>query len=381
MTSEYDLIICGAGPVGLALAIALVQRGVAPQRICLLDAREAAAGLADPRSLAMSYGSRQMLEQLGAWPIAAQAIEQIHVSRRGHFGRTLIDCADYQLPALGYVTHYGTLLGALDRAAREHALTVLRPRQVVQTTEHPDRIDVNLSDGTSCRTALLVQAEGGVFAQQPARARHYDYQQTALVTHVQVSAPLLQRAFERFTAEGPLALLPQDGGYAVVWCMAQARAEQLSRFDDAAFLRELEQTFGGRVGRFLQVGERATYRLGLNADSAATARTIAIGNAAQTLHPVAGQGLNLGLRDATVLARLLAQEMTPAALNAFSRERRTDRQVAIGVTDAMARVFASAPDGAISQGVLALALGALDLVAPARAILARQMMFGWRSAR
>ncbi|MDP9108246.1 MAG: FAD-dependent monooxygenase, partial [Pseudomonadota bacterium] len=120
MTSEYDLMICGAGPVGLALAIALVQRGVAPQRIGLLDAREAAAGLADPRSLAMSYGSRQILEQLGAWPIAAQAIEQIHVSRRGHFGRTLIDRADYQLPALGYVTHYGTLIGALDRVAREH---------------------------------------------------------------------------------------------------------------------------------------------------------------------------------------------------------------------------------------------------------------------
>ena len=375
---DYDIAICGAGPVGLMLAAALVQRGVDAARLILIDAKTAQAASDDPRSIAISYGSRQILERVGAWPVAAQAIEQIHVSRRGHFGRTLIDRADTGFPALGYVTRYGALVSALAKVVAASGIKVLRPLRIDTLNETEDRVSLKFVDGSSCTAGLLIQAEGGVFSQQPVRTQHRDYEQTAIVTHVTVSAPLLHRAFERFTAEGPLALLPQDGGYAVVWCARNATAERLMAFDDTAFLSALGHLFGGRVGAFLTVAERFVYPLGLNAQVTPTARTVAIGNAAQTLHPVAGQGLNLGLRDATVLARLLAAELQPTALVGFAAARRVDRALTIRVTDAMARVFASAPDGALSQGVLALSLGLLDLVGPVRRGLAEQMMFGRR---
>ena len=378
MTRTVDITICGAGPVGLTLAALLMLRGVAPDKLLLLDAKTAEQSAVDPRSIALSYGSRQILERVGAWPIPAQAITQIHVSRRGHFGRTLIDADGYNVPALGYVTRYGALMTALNRVIANAGVTMLRPVKISSSDESPDQVDLYLDDGKQVRTSLLIQVEGGVFAQQPARARHRDYNQTAIVTQVSVSAPLMQRAFERFTAEGPLALLPQDGGYAVVWCAATQTAARLAQLDDAAFLQALSQAFGQRVGQFLSVGARSSYPLGLNADVPATARTIAIGNAAQTLHPVAGQGLNLGLRDASVLAQCLSMAATPAALSQFAARRKVDRGVAIGVTDAMARVFASAPDGTLSQALLGLSLGVIDALPPVRRLLAEQMMYGQR---
>lgn len=378
MQTDVDIAVCGAGPVGLVLTGLLVQRGVAPERIALIDAKTAAQSAADPRSIALSYGSRQILEQVGAWPVPAQAISQIHVSRRGHFGRTLIDRADYDLPALGYVTRYGALVSALSAAAAQAGIAVRRPMQVSTTDEHPDHVTLSFEDGSGLRAGVLIQAEGGVFAQQPARTLHRDYRQSAIVTHVTTSAPLMQRAFERFTSEGPLALLPQDDGYAVVWCAHSDTAGRLMTLGDSAFLSELAALFGGRVGHFIDCQQRFVYPLGLNAHVAPTARTIAIGNAAQTLHPVAGQGLNLGLRDAMVLARLLASDVSPAALATFGTQRSQDRGMTIRVTDAMARVFASAPEGTLSQGLLGLSLGLMDAVAPARKLLAQQMMYGQR---
>jgi 2-octaprenyl-6-methoxyphenol hydroxylase len=198
------------------------------------------------------------------------------------------------------------------------------------------------------------------------------------VAHVTASAPIAHRAFERFTDEGPLALLPQDEGYALVWCARPASIERLVTLPDGAFLAELAHAFGSRLGRFTAVTKRNVFPLGLNAKPEGSPRTIAIGNAAQTLHPVAGQGLNLGLRDAVVLARLLAQQATPATLEEFARSRQTDRSLTIRLTDTMARVFASAPDGALSQTVLGLSLGVVDAFKPAKHLLAEQMMFGWR---
>ena len=375
---DYDIAICGAGPVGLALGALLVQRGVAAARIVVLDAKALSDVMADPRSIAMSYGSRQILERIGAWPIIARAIEQIHVSRRGHFGRTLIEHTDYAVPALGYVTRYGAVVTALHQAVSVTGIKIVRPARIERVTESPDAVTLTIDDGSVLRAALLIQAEGGVFAEQPARLRHHDYQQSAIVGHVTASAGQPHRAYERFTAEGPLALLPQDDGYALVWCARTASAERLMALPDNLFLAELGQMFGQRIGNFNTIGARFAYPLGLNAQVAPTARTIAIGNAAQTLHPVAGQGLNLGLRDASVLARLLATGAQPAALVAFSAERRLDRGLAIGLTDTMARVFASAPDGALSQSLLGFSLGLVDAVAPLKRALATQMMFGRR---
>lgn len=377
--TPYDIAICGAGPVGLTLALLLVKRGMPASRIALIDAKLPEQSAQDPRSIALSYGSRQILEDVGCWPIDADEIHEIHVSRRGHFGRTLIDRNEYRLPALGYVARYGSVVSALNSVAAHVGITMLRPMHVSSSSERHDHVELQFAEGHSVTAQIMVQAEGGVFSDQAAKALRRDYEQTAIIAHVATSAALKHRAFERFTDQGPLALLPQDGGYAMVWCVRPDTASRLYGLSDAAFLAELGTAFGGRVGRFTGISQRVTYPLGLNANPAASARTVAIGNAAQTLHPVAGQGLNLGLRDAVVLARLLASELTASALQRFAEERQVDRGVTIRLTDALARVFASAPDGALSQALLGLALGVVDAVGPAKRVLAEQMMFGRRA--
>ncbi len=378
VATDFDIAICGAGPVGLALALLLVRRGAPASRIALIDAKPLEQVNKDPRSLALSYGSRQILEEIGIWPLAVDAIHQIHVSRRRHFGRTVIDRDEYGVPALGYVTRYGTIVTALAAAAVQAGLPVLRPVHVTSTMERDDAVELRFADGKAITAQLLVQAEGGVFSDQSAKAIRRDYGQTALIAQVTTSAPAPHRAFERFTDEGPLALLPQDNGYALVWCVRPETASRLYALSDIAFLKELEHAFGSRLGRFTSITPRATYPLGLNAHGAISTRTVAIGNAAQTLHPVAGQGLNLGLRDAVVLARLLARESTPEMLSRFVQAQRSDRRLTITLTDAMARIFTSAPDGALSQTALSFSLALVDTFPPAKRLLAEQMMFGQR---
>ena len=381
-TQEYslDVAICGAGPAGMALAALLATRGMAPQRIALLDAKPLALALSDPRSIALSYGSRQLLEGIGAWPVASTPIHEIHVSRRGHFGRSMIDRAEHKVPALGYVARYGDVVGVLASRCERLGIAMTRPARVTAKTEGPDGVVLHLDDGRDIGSKLAVQAEGGVFGEQAARAQSRDYGQTAVIARVSASAPIAHRAFERFTEEGPLALLPQEGAdrqqYALVWCVPPARAAELVALDDEEFLRQLAAAFGGRLGRFTGATQRVSYPLGLNAGAVDTARTVAIGNAAQTLHPVAGQGLNLGLRDAAVLARLLARDTSPETLARFGAERARDRKLVAGLTDTMARVFA---DNGRSQALLGLGLGVLDTVGPARALLAETMMFGHRA--
>jgi 2-octaprenyl-6-methoxyphenol hydroxylase len=310
-------------------------------------------------------------------------IHQIHVSRRQHFGRTLIQRDDYHLQALGYVVRYGpvvaALSSALERSAAPSTLTIIRPAQVVAIDEQGLQAHVQLADGRSLSAGIVVQAEGGVFSEQAARSLQRDYHQIAIIAHVRCSHALSHRAFERFTGEGPLALLPQDDGYALVWCVRPATAERLLALDDQVFLQQLGISFGGRLGRFISTSPRHRYPLGLNATSSTSARSVAIGNAAQTLHPVAGQGLNLGLRDAVVLANALTQHRyTPAALEQFAQARRHDRNATIKLTDMLARVFAGTPDGSLAQTLLGMSLGLIDVAAPAKRVLAEQMIFGWR---
>ncbi len=379
---DYDVIICGAGPVGLSVAALLHKRGMPAERIALVDAKSAEQAAHDPRTIALSHGSQQILHEIGAWSLMAASvtsINQIHVSRRKHFGRTLISREDYDLPALGYVVRYGALVTALSAALTPTEVTVLRPAQVAAIDEQGLQANVQLTDGRALSAGIVVQAEGGVFSEQTARAVQRDYDQVAIVAHVTATASIAHRAFERFTAEGPLALLPQDDGYALVWCARPDTAKRLLLLDEQAFLHELGEVFGGRVGRFASCSARHSYPLGLNAAPGASARTVAIGNAAQTLHPVAGQGLNLGVRDAVVLASALTRASSgPAALAQFAAQQRRDRNTTIRLTDLMARVFASAPDGAPSQALLGLSLGLIDVAAPAKRFLAEQMMFGWR---
>lgn len=378
MQTDVDIAICGAGPVGLSLASLLVARGLAPSRVLLVDARSAEQSARDPRSIALSYGSRQILESISAWPNATTQINQIHVSRRAHFGRTLIDRSEYGLPALGYLTRYGELAKALNAQVTACGIVVMRPASVVGIDENDAAATIRFADGSAAHAGIVVQAEGGVFSEQARKTAHRDYRQTAIVAHVNVSAPIAHRAYERFTDEGPLALLPQEDGYALVWCARPATAERLLALNDAQFLNELSIAFGGRLGAFTAVTPRHAFPLGLNAQPLCSARSVAIGNAAQTLHPVAGQGLNLGLRDAVVLARLLAERAEPAALASFARMRQMDRSTSIHLTDIMARIFAATPGGSLQQTMLGAALGTIDAIPPAKKLLAEQMMFGRR---
>jgi 2-octaprenyl-6-methoxyphenol hydroxylase len=286
---------------------------------------------------------------------------------------------EHGIEALGYVARYGDLVAALAGACERAGVAALRPARVASAAEHASGVTLALEDGRTVEAQVAVQAEGGVFGEQAGRARQRDYGQTAVIARVATSHPIPFRAFERFTEAGPLALLPQEGSdglqYALVWCMQPERAAQVAQLDDAAFLATLGAAFGTRLGSFTATSARAAYPLGLNAEPPAAVRSVAIGNAAQTLHPVAGQGLNLGLRDAAVLARRLARGATPEQLQAFVAERQRDRGSIVTVTDTMARIFANS--GPL-QPLLGLSLAAIDTVRPARALLAELMMFGRR---
>jgi 2-octaprenyl-6-methoxyphenol hydroxylase len=367
---EVDVAIAGGGPVGCALALALSGSAVSVARI---------AGKADfaDRPIALSYGSRLILERLGAWnSVRNNPIETIHVSQQG-FGRTVMRCADYGLPALGYVTAYSELVEQL--AGR----TSVSAESLKDWKSADNEVVLQLSRGekeAGMRARLLVLADG---SHNP-RTRHVrDYRQQAIVAEVTAEHSRSGVAWERFTAEGPLALLPFGDRYALVWSVRRASAAELLGLSDSDFLARLREIFGGRLGNFGSVGPRSAFPLSLRRGKIAPApRVLAIGNAAQTLHPVAGQGLNLGLRDAWELAQMLldvAREEIGASrfLARYARRRSLDRYAGIGFTDFLVRTFSN------SLAPLALARGAgltaLDALPTARRFLARRMIFGARA--
>jgi 2-octaprenyl-6-methoxyphenol hydroxylase len=399
-THEFDVTIVGAGPVGLALAAWLARRSASTTlSVALVDAREPEDSSGDPRAIAVSEGSRMLLEPLSAWPADAHSIERIHVSERGRFGRTLIERDEHGLAALGYVARYGAIVHALAQTVRR-----TRTHWFTSTAAHlphvepgGDAVALPIESGPlrrTLRTRILVNAEGGLYgdvranerdgasAHARTRRNRRDYGQTAVVGTVAVSAPQPHTAWERFTREGPIALLPMGGArlaeYALVWCMAPEQATRRMQLADDALLAELGVAFGEHMGRFQSIKGRAAFPLGLAAaQTLVDGRIAAIGNAAQTLHPVAGQGLNLGLRDAHALADGLARRgATPEALAAFGKARALDRRLTIGATDTLARLF-TVELGPLSA-LRGLALTALEFVPPAKTALARQMMFGQR---
>ena len=181
---DYDVAICGGGPVGMALAALLARRGMDPARIALVDAKGLGQAIADPRSIALSWGSRLLLEEIGAWPIPATAIHQIHVSRRGHFGRSVMDRAEHRLEALGYVTRYGELATALAGACERAGVQAIRPARVEGCSEDAGGVALRLDDGRVLQAAIVVQAEGGVFGEQDAKGLRRDYRQSAVIARV-----------------------------------------------------------------------------------------------------------------------------------------------------------------------------------------------------
>ncbi len=383
---SVDIVIVGAGPVGIALALALSG---GPHRILLIDRHSRDASAADPRALALSHGTRQVLEQLGAWNAAAATpIDSIHVSQRGGFGRTVIAREDYAVPALGYVMRYRDLRAALARAlsSRNDARLEWFDRC------EPGRVEVGrdaamltlLRNGKTqpIATRLVVHAEGSPHDDPAIDVR--DYRQHAVLAEVRPHPQHGHRAWERFTPDGPLALLPLGEDYSVVFTVPPERAAQLLHCDDEAFLAALRTQFGSRLD-FVATGPRASFPLALRMRRQITqARQVWIGNSAQTLHPVSGQGFNLGLRDAWELAEALLAHSgensdcgDPAPLAAYARGRRLDRSGSMSFTDGIVHLFSN--DLPPLRWARGLGLLALDLAPPLRHFVARRMIWGARA--
>jgi len=374
---KTDVLIIGAGPVGMTLALALAGGA---RRVLLVDRRPRGAWADDPRALALSHGSRQLLERIKAWNArAATAIRQIHVSQRGGFGRTLIDADDYDTPALGYVMRYSDLADKLD--ARLGSDQILAPCTVDTIETDGDEAVVTVTnEGRSRRinARLVVHAEGTPDNEADVKVR--DYRQHAVVAEVSTTTGHQLRAWERFTPDGPLALLPLDDGYSIVFTVPPEKAERLLAMDDAAFLAALREQFGRRL-EFTACRARASFPLALRVRSPLVSRRqVWIGNAAQSLHPVSGQGFNLGLRDACELAEILHRHSDagdPAALASYARGRGIDRRGSIAFTDGIVRLFSN--DIAPLRLARGLGLLALDLTPPLRHFVARRMIWGARA--
>lgn len=379
MSNAFDVLVSGAGPVGMASALLAARAGY---RVALADARADGAWQDDPRALALSEGSRHLLQRLDAWPAdhgggrpAVTPITEVHVSQRGSFGRSLLTARDQGLPALGYVVPYAAVCTALRNALARSPVQLLWTSPVGTAGTGSAGLQVPAGE-TQVATRLLVHAEGA--GDSPA-VRSLDYGQDALLCEASPATPHGGRAWERFTADGPVALLPCGPRYAVVLVAAREAAAALQAADDATFRAELAGRFGGRL-QFTALGPRSRVPLVLRVRPRLTApRRIWIGNAAQALHPISGQGLNLGLRDAAALGEALARRAGDdpgQAANGPAWRRQFDRAGAIAFTDGLVRLFGvDLPPLGIARG---LGLAALDLFPPLRRQLAARMIFGWR---
>jgi 2-octaprenyl-6-methoxyphenol hydroxylase len=377
--TAVDLAIVGGGPVGMSLALALAGSGLS---VVVLEARERLEA-PDPRALALSQGTRLILERLGAWAgMAATAIETIHVSQRGGLGRAMLSAADAGVPALGYVAEYGDLYATLAARLPDCGATVLTGARVdsVQATSGYGAVSFRRGDAGHLLTArLVVLSEGGRSLPTELR-RDKDYGQSAVICSVRTQRPHARRAYERFTPEGPIALLPLGEDYALVWTTPNDRVQARLALSDADFLASLQAAFGDRQGRFTIAGPRAAFPLKLHLAAPSTSpRVLRIGNAAHVLHPVAGQGFNLGVRDAWKLAEAILD--TPSErlgegdlARRYAQTRRFDVAGGSLMTDILVEAFSS--DNPMLKHARGAALTLLDLAPPLKNLFARKMMFG-----
>ena len=387
-----DIAIIGGGPVGAALALALRDSGL---QVTLLEARPAESAVVDPRALAISYGSRLILARLGVWDAISKItpIRTIHISQKHSFGRTVLRAQELNVPELGYVLPYHLLQQQLQIALQTSQIKMLRGAVVSQLQGDTKGVSITYQHAgktDTLNTQLAVVADGGKLLEATHPPHIHDYGQSALIAHITCTQPQLTTAFERFTAQGPVALLPFGDGYELVWTVAQDDVQTMLDWDNATFLAQLQQHFGDRVGDFLSVGTRTHFPLRLKrAPQCTIPHTVLLGNAAQTLHPVAGQGFNLGLRDVWELAQAIQRSVdenastvnldttnlgSPAMLAHFQKSRKLDRDAGIRFTDSLVRLFSN--DLVLLSSGRAAAFSVLDNLPNVKKFVAKRMMFG-----
>jgi 2-octaprenyl-6-methoxyphenol hydroxylase len=366
--NTYDVAIVGGGMVGASFALALRATKLRVLLIESVPPDSASQPSFDERTTALGNGSRQIFETLGVWGEMAKdssPIRSIHVSDAGRFGVARLDAREQGVHAFGYVVPNRVIGSALWQALRTASnIEIAVPAQLKGATPRPDGVVLEVvrngaTEKVHARVAVAADGAGSVLrASAGIDASVEDYEQVAIVVNAATERPNNGEAFERFTESGPLAVLPLShnekggGGYAVIWAVAPARAAELVSIDESAFAAELLKAFGWRAGRWTKIGRRNTYPLALSrADETVAGRIVLIGNAAQALHPVAGQGFNLGLRDAATLAEMLAAsggadvEDVNELLAKFSAWRAEDRRGVTRFTDGLVKLFGNDTPG------------------------------------
>lgn len=389
MTQAFDIAIVGGGMVGASLAVALAPLGLKVALVEAIAHDSASQPSFDERTTALSNGSRRILETLGLWPDVqpmATPIRKIHVSDQGRFGFARIDAAEQGLTAMGYVVPNRSLGAALwSRLQARANVHICCPAEVSRILVDERTVALEIAQGGTTATIdckLVVAADGARSAVRSAfgvDAESRDYEQTAVITTVLPQRFHDHVAYERFTGSGPLALLPlEDGRCALVLTLSRTMAESAMAWSDQEFIAELQRRFGFRLGRFLKVGRRVPYPLSLTRAARTSAgRCVIVGNAAQGLHPVAGMGFNLGLRDVASLAELVAERRHESQFDAgamsllaeYDAWRAADRGGVIAFTDGLVRMFANPLS--VVQRLRNVGLLVFDLLPPAKAALSR----------
>ena len=385
-TDRYDVAIVGGGMVGASLALALAHTRLRTLVIEAVAPDSLSQPSFDDRATALGNGARRVLETLSVWSAIAPhsaAIREVHVSEAGRPGAARLTASEHGLDALGFTAsnrHIGAALWEGLRSAPPSRVTNLSPAKVTGVTFGDDaaRLRVTGKDAElDVEARLVVAADGAHSLVKQAAGIESDersYDQIAVVANVATDRPAGGVAYERFAGSGPLAMMPRhDGSYTVIWALPTARAPLLRDASAEEFARELQAAFGWRAGRIERVGQRSSYPLALVRARASTARRVAvIGNAAQTLHPVAAQGYNLGLRDAAVLAELIGSADDAGAatvLEEFARRRAADRDGMIRFTDQLVQIFNSRRPTTIAARNLGLLL--FDAAPTAKQALSR----------
>jgi 2-octaprenyl-6-methoxyphenol hydroxylase len=378
---SFDIVIAGGGLVGATLALALSQ-SVPYLSIAIVEAVSPNSNNQpsfDRRTLAIAQGSRALLEDYGVWSRVkehAEPIHKIHVSDRGHIGKSYLKAEQFNLSALGFVVearHLGKqLIDSLEPRSpelnkehspelnKEHSLEPSKknvmwfcPAKIAKINEHQDHLNLTLDNDQILQAKLLLVADGGQSqTRQLLKIDNHvsDYHQAAIIANVEVKNGHDNQAFERFTKSGPMALLPlTNNRYSLVWCVEPDIVDSMLAWHDEQFLAELQSAFGYRAGELIKVGNRFSYPLALNvANDIVSHRVALVGNSSHTIHPIAGQGFNLGMRDIEALRQLITQCTRDgqdigsyAALRQYQQMRQQDLDRVINMTDSLVRLFSN----------------------------------------